>query len=88
LKRTDIKLIDFGTAAFSHGYHSRVVTTRHYRAPEILLGHGWSYACDIWSIGCLLIELYTGHPLFLTHDNLEHIAMMERVLGPFPSSII
>lgn len=88
MTRTDVKLIDFGTATFEHEYHSRIVSTRHYRAPEILLEHGWSYPCDIWSIGCLLIELYIGHPLFLTHNDLEHLAMMERMLGPFPQSMI
>lgn len=43
---------------------------------------GWSYPCDAWSIGCILIEFYTGEALFQTHDNLEHLAMMEMVLGP------
>jgi dual-specificity kinase len=45
---------------------------------------GWSYPCDAWSIGCILIEFYTGEALFQTHDNLEHLAMMEMVLGPMP----
>lgn len=38
LRKTDIVLIDFGSATFQHGYHSAVVSTRHYRAPEIILG--------------------------------------------------
>ena len=41
-----------------------------------------------WSIGCIMVELYTGSALFQTHDNMEHLRMMEVVLGPFPSSII
>lgn len=56
-----------------------MVSTRHYRAPEIILGLGWSYPCDIWSIGCILVEFFTGDALFQTHDNLEHLAMMEAV---------
>lgn len=40
---------------------------------------GWSYPCDIWSIGCILVEFFTGDALFQTHDNLEHLAMMEAV---------
>lgn len=76
---TEIRLIDFGSATFDDEYHSAVVSTRHYRAPEIILGLGWSYPCDIWSIGCILVEFYTGDALFQTHDNLEHLAMMESI---------
>lgn len=45
---------------------------------------GWSFPCDAWSIGCILVEFYTGDALFQTHDNLEHLAMMECVLNPMP----
>ncbi|KAE9587028.1 hypothetical protein Lal_00004343 [Lupinus albus] len=83
-KSSAIKLIDFGSAAFDNQSHSSIVSTRHYRAPEIILGLGWSYPCDLWSIGCILIELCSGEALFQTHENLEHLAMMERVLGPLP----
>lgn len=38
LENTDIRLIDFGSATFEEEYHSTVVSTRHYRAPEIILG--------------------------------------------------
>lgn len=48
---------------------------------------GWSYPADIWSIGCILIELYTGEAIFQTHENSEHLAMMEKILGKIPKSI-
>ena len=57
---SQIKVIDFGSATFSDQYHSTVVSTRHYRAPEVILGLGWSFEADIWSIGCILVELVTG----------------------------
>ncbi len=38
----------------------------------------------MWSVGCILFELYLGVTLFQTHDNREHLAMMERILGPIP----
>lgn len=88
LHRTDIQLIDFGSATFQDEYHSSVVSTRHYRAPEIILGTGWSYPCDLWSVGCILVELYTGGALFQTHDNLEHLAMMEVVLGKISERMV
>ncbi|KAI0563444.1 Serine/threonine protein kinase [Gracilaria domingensis] len=84
----DIKLIDFGSATFESQHHSAVISTRHYRAPEVILGLGWTYPCDLWSIGCILVELYTGRALFQTHENLEHLAMMMSVLGPIPDSMI
>ncbi|OBZ86430.1 Dual specificity protein kinase lkh1 [Choanephora cucurbitarum] len=88
LENTDIRLIDFGSATFERDYHSSVVSTRHYRAPEIILGMGWSYPCDIWSIGCILVEFLTGEALFQTHDNLEHLAMMVVVLGKIPPKLV
>lgn len=77
---TAIRLIDFGGATFEDDHHSRIVNTRQYRAPEVLLGCGWSYPSDLWSIGCILPELFTGELLFGTHHDLEHLALMERVL--------
>ncbi|KAI3522461.1 hypothetical protein L1887_00245 [Cichorium endivia] len=87
-KSSEIKLIDFGSTAYDNQNHSSIVSTRHYRAPEVILGIGWSYPCDMWSVGCILVELFTGEALFQTHENLEHLAMMERVLGPLPEHMI
>ena len=104
----DIRLIDFGSATFVHGYHPPVVSTRHYRAPEVILGRsnvalvgllplliqltslpcisglGWSFPCDMFSVGCILIELFTGEALFQTKSNSEHLAIMQIVMGPMP----
>jgi len=88
LRKSDMRLIDFGSATFDHEHHSTVVSTRHYRAPEVVLELGWSQPCDIWSCGAIIFELYTGNTLFQTHDNREHLAMMEHTLGPIPSRMI
>jgi dual-specificity kinase len=50
-------------------------------------GLGWSYPCDIWSVGCILLELFTGDATFQTHENLEHLAMMEGIFGKIPVSM-
>ncbi|CAK7332509.1 unnamed protein product [Dovyalis caffra] len=92
-KSSAIKVIDFGSTAYGHQDRNYIVSTRHYRAPEVILGLGWSYPCDIWSVGCILVELCSvrdvlkGEALFQTRENLEHLAMMERVLGPLPQHI-
>ncbi|KAI9220954.1 kinase-like domain-containing protein, partial [Blastocladiella britannica] len=88
LKSFFIKVIDFGSAAYDNGYKSAVVSTRHYRAPEIILELGWSFACDLWSVGCILVELLIGEAVFQTHENLEHLAMMEAILGMFPEDLV
>jgi dual-specificity kinase len=64
------------------------VSTRHYRAPEVIMGTGWSYECDVWSLGCILCELLSGDALFQTHDNLEHLALMQKIIGPFPDMLV
>merc|ERR1711997_98800 len=63
--------------------------TRQYRAPEVLLGVGWDHQSDVWSIGCILAELWTGNLLFQTHENIEHLALMEKILEtPIPTAMI
>ncbi|KRX98220.1 Dual specificity protein kinase CLK2 [Trichinella pseudospiralis] len=84
IRDTSVRVIDFGSATFDHEHHSTIVSTRHYRAPEVILELGWSHPCDVWSIGCIIFELLLGTTLFQTHENLEHLAMMERILGPLP----
>ncbi|XP_037253896.1 dual specificity protein kinase CLK1 isoform X3 [Falco rusticolus] len=88
LKNPDIKVVDFGSATYDDEYHSTLVSTRHYRAPEVILALGWSQPCDVWSIGCILIEYYLGFTVFPTHDSKEHLAMMEQILGPLPNHMI
>lgn len=88
LHKADVRLIDFGSATFDDEHHSTIVSTRHYRAPEVVLELGWSQPCDIWSCGCIIFELFTGNTLFQTHDNKEHLAMMNHILGPLPSTMI
>jgi len=83
-----IKIIDFGGATFDDEHKSTIVNTRQYRGPEVTLEAGWSYPSDIWSVGCIVAEAYAGDMFFATHDELEHLALMERALGRFPSSLL
>lgn len=83
-KSTQIKIIDFGGATYDHETKSSLINTRQYRAPEVILNLGWSMPSDLWSAGCIIAELYMGQLLFATHDNAEHLALMESCVGPFP----
>ncbi|XP_053992990.1 dual specificity protein kinase CLK4-like [Hylaeus volcanicus] len=83
-----VKLIDFGSATYENDEHTTVINTRQYRAPEVILQIGWSNPSDIWCLGCILVELYTGVLLFRTHEHLEHLAMMEKIVSPLPQSML
>ncbi|XP_039612685.1 dual specificity protein kinase CLK1-like isoform X2 [Polypterus senegalus] len=87
IKNPDVKIADFGNAVYHDEDHSSEIQTRHYRAPEVILGLKWDQSCDVWSLGCILLEYYLGYVVFMTHDSKEHLAMMERILGPIPLSL-
>lgn len=87
-RSTSIKVIDFGGATYDHEKKSSVVNTRQYRAPEVILGLSWSMPSDLWSAGCVIAECYLGNLFFATHDNAEHLALIERAVGPFPPDMV
>lgn len=41
VKNTAVRVVDFGSATFDHEHHSTIVSTRHYRAPEVILGEDY-----------------------------------------------
>lgn len=83
-----IKIIDFGGATFDNESKSTIINTRQYRSPEVTLEAGWSFPSDMWSTGCMIAEIYGGELFFQTHDDLEHLALMERCVGLFPFSLL
>ncbi|KAJ1462449.1 kinase-like domain-containing protein [Pelagophyceae sp. CCMP2097] len=85
---TDIVVIDFGGATYDHERKSSIVNTRQYRAPEVILGVGWSLPSDLWSCGCIIAELFKGELLFATHSNTEHLGLIERCAGGVPKAMV
>ncbi|KAH8950117.1 hypothetical protein BDL97_10G067200 [Sphagnum fallax] len=90
------KIADLGSACYVKSLPSkRIVQTRPYRCPEILLGAALSPAADIWSFGCMVFELATGCILFGStgarrtchHKDLHHLACMWEILGPIPHKV-
>lgn len=82
-----VRLIDFGNATYEDEHHSSIVNTRQYRGPEVVLQTGWDERSDIWSMGCIFMELYSGELLFGTHENMEHLALMEQTIEPVPNRL-
>jgi serine/threonine protein kinase len=80
-----IRLCDLGGCCDERHSRSAIVSTRHYRSPEVILGLGWMFSTDMWSMGCIIFELATGRLLYDTHDNLEHLHLMEKTLTRLPS---
>ena len=89
IKNTEIKIIDFGSALNEEKDCYGIINTRQYRAPEVILQCcSINKKSDIWSIGCILYELYTGELLFPTHDDEEHLCYIQKSCGHFPSWMI
>jgi len=80
-----LKLGDFGLArAFGipvNTYSSEVVTL-WYRPPDVLLGsRAYSTTIDVWSAGCVIVEMYLGKPLFAGSSNDDQILKIFRGFG-------
>lgn len=81
-------IVDFGSASFYRmdRLDSDLISTRPYRSPEVVMGNGWYFPADTWSMGCILYEVYTGHKLFDVNDDNIHLAQMQTRLGALPKS--
>lgn len=60
LNLREVKLIDFGSACFENEKLYTYIQSRFYRAPEVILGNGYSTNIDMWSFGCIIAEIYNG----------------------------
>ncbi|XP_053980584.1 dual specificity tyrosine-phosphorylation-regulated kinase 2-like [Hylaeus volcanicus] len=85
---SSIKVIDFGSSCYSHQRVYTYLQSRFYRSPEVLLGLPYGTPIDMWSLGCILAELYTGCPLFPGEDEIEQLACIMEVLGLPPEHIM
>lgn len=89
-----VKIADLGNACWTHHHFTDEIQTRQYRSPEVLLGHHWGAASDLWSFACLIFELLTGDYLFdpragksYTKDD-DHVAQIIELIGPFPRQML
>jgi len=87
-KRSAIKLIDFGSSCRRDQTVYSYIQSRFYRSPEVLLGCAYSPMIDMWSLGCILVEMHTGEPLFSGHDEYDQIIKIYELLGPPPAHMI
>ena len=72
-KRSGIKVIDFGSSCKSSKRMYSYIQSRFYRSPEVMIGLPYSVAIDMWSLGCILVEMHTGEPLFSGTDQFDQM---------------
>ncbi|CAG8438152.1 8883_t:CDS:2 [Diversispora eburnea] len=80
-----IKISDFGNAWINNGNNpsGENIGTRYYYAPELLFSaENYTNAIDLWSLGCIFAEFFTGGgPLFVGENDIEQLCKIFRVLG-------
>ncbi|KAI5947743.1 Dual specificity tyrosine-phosphorylation-regulated kinase 4 [Manis javanica] len=86
--QVSVKVIDFGSSCYEHQKVYTYIQSRFYRSPEVILGHPYSMAIDMWSLGCIMAELHTGYPLFPGENEVEQLACIMEVLGLPPTRFI
>ncbi|RKP20577.1 Pkinase-domain-containing protein [Rozella allomycis CSF55] len=81
---TTLKIADFGLAKEIRSLppYTEYVSTRWYRAPEVLLrSRNYSSPIDMWAVGCIMVEMYTLKPLFPGSNEIDEIYKICSVLG-------
>lgn len=78
----DLKICDFGLARVTSesDFMTEYVVTRWYRAPELLLNSSdYTAAIDVWSVGCIFMELMDRKPLFPGRDHVHQLRLLMEV---------
>ncbi|KAI4262963.1 MAG: hypothetical protein L6R42_001870 [Xanthoria sp. 1 TBL-2021] len=85
----DLKICDFGLARIQDPQMTGYVSTRYYRAPEIMLTwQKYDVEVDIWSAGCIFAEMLEGKPLFPGKDHVNQFSIITELLGTPPDDVI
>jgi p38 MAP kinase len=65
------------------------VSTRYYRAPEIMLTwRRYNEKVDIWSAGCIFAEMIMGGPIFPGKNHINQFMVITQMLGSPPDSVV
>jgi len=90
-----LKIGDYGLARvfdnrYEHkGYLTAVVSTRYYRAPEVMKNLGdYSYPIDMWSCGCVFAEMLSGKILFSGENDLDQLNVICSAYGVTPDNLL
>ncbi|KAJ8331073.1 hypothetical protein O5D80_001083 [Batrachochytrium dendrobatidis] len=87
-RKANLKIIDFGSSCFANEKAHTYIQSRFYRSPEVIMGHSYTHAIDMWSVGCILVELLTGNPIFPGTDEHDQMCRICDIIGMPPTSFI
>ena len=82
------KLIDFHCAGIMGRPNPSYVQSRFFRAPEVLLHVDYDMKIDVWSLAATAFEMFIGVPLFPGDTEVQMLYLINKMLGPFPESLI
>jgi len=82
--RAKVKLIDFGSSCYLTDRQSSYIQSRSYRAPEVVLGLPYDGRIDIWSLGCVVAEMFTGEVTFQNDSVVSMLSRIEGICGTLP----
>jgi dual specificity protein kinase YAK1 len=88
LQSPQIKVIDFGSACHERQTVYTYIQSRFYRSPEVLLGMAYTASIDMWSLGCIAVELFLGLPLFPGTSEYNQLTRIIEMLGLPPQSML
>ncbi|CAG7866114.1 unnamed protein product [Brassica rapa] len=80
----EVKICDFGSAKMLIPGEPNIsyICSRYYRAPELIFGATeYTTAIDMWSVGCVMAELFLGHPLFPGETSVDQLVEIIKILG-------
>ncbi|CAN0021948.1 unnamed protein product, partial [Hapterophycus canaliculatus] len=83
-----LKVIDFGSACYEGQTMYSYIQSRFYRSPEVLLGLPYDGAIDIWSLGCISVELFLGLPIFPGVSDHNQICRIVEMTGSLPDFML
>lgn len=82
-KGKKVAICDFGSAKIlTNEPNLPYICSRCYRAPELIFGAThYSTMIDVWSVGCVLLQMMQGSPLFIGESSIDHLIEIIKVLG-------
>ena len=84
-----IKIADFGSACKPNELiRKQYIQSMYYRAPEVIIGLTLNEKVDVWSIGCILIELYLKTPILPGTSSYDQLYKINTLIGEYPQYLI
>ena len=84
-----VKIADFGSAVMKKDiFRKEYIQSMYYRAPEVIIGLPLNEKVDVWSIACILIELYISTPIMPGTSSYDQLYKINTLIGECPQNLI